>query len=198
MTASLVDPWKVDLPEGRLNDIEIRKFTVPERGDIENLRLALKGRGTTPGEYTALYRDGRLWMSDTDAEQRDHYEPDRQIRTRGGRILVTGLGLGMIVRRALSYGNVEHVDVVEIDPDVAELVGRHYAGQRCTIHVADAYTIKWPAGTRWSYAWHDIWPTLCTNHLPLMTKLARSYGRRVDAQDFWGRDLLRYQQRRGY
>lgn len=187
--------WQVDLPEGKRGDIEIRKFTV-ERDSIEAMRLRWQGRGIAPGQYTALYRKGKLWMSDTDAEVRDHYEPDSQIRSRGGRTLIAGLGLGMVVKRALSYPNVEHVDVIEIDPDVAELVGQHYASERCTIHVADIFTLKWPVGSRWSYAWFDIWPTVCEDNLESMGKLARSYGRRVDAQGFWSKEQLVSERRR--
>jgi hypothetical protein len=186
-------PWKVDLPEGKRGRVEIRKFTI-EENSLGNMLLGM--RASRAGEYTALFRDGRLWMSDTDAEQRDHWKADWQIRISGGRILVMGLGLGMIVHRALQYEHVEHVDVVEIDPDVAELVGQHYAGPRCTVHVADAYEIKWPRGTRWSYAWHDIWPDLCEDNLPEMARLARSYGRRVDQQGFWGKELLLQERRR--
>lgn len=190
------EDWRVDLPEGERGAVAIRKFTV-ERHSLENMRLMLNGgRQTRPGEYTMLTRNGRLWMSDTDAEQRDHWWAAREIERRGGRILIAGLGLGMIVKVALAVEGVEHIDVVEIDPDVAELVGQHYAGPRCTVHVADMFEIKWPVGTRWSYAWFDIWPELTTDNLPEMAKLARSYGQRVDAQGFWGKELLVARRRR--
>lgn len=184
--------WKVNLPEGEQDGVAIKRFTV-EKNSIQNMLLG--ARATRPGEYTMIERHGRLWMSDTDAEVRDHMTVDWEIRRRGGRVLVMGLGLGMIVNRALQYDHVEHVDVVEIDPVVASLVGQHYAGPRCTIHVADAYEIKWPPGTRWSVAWHDIWPDMCEDNLPEMGRLARSYGRRVDWQGFWGKDEILRQRR---
>jgi hypothetical protein len=189
------DDWKVSVPVGSKGDIEVRKFEVPEHS-MENLRLSMQGRAALPGEYTSLHRKGRLWMSDTTAEVRDHMGVDRQIRDRGGRILVMGLGLGMIVNRALQRDNVEHVDVVEIDPDVAALVGPHYEGPRCTIHVADAYEIKWPPNTRWTVAWHDIWANMCEDNLPEMARLARSYGRRVDWQGFWAKERILSERRR--
>lgn len=185
--------WKVELPEGKLGSVEIRKFEVP-KGDIRNALLG--SRRTTPGVYTGLYRNGTLWMSDTDAEQHDHSPAKWEIDRRGGRVLVMGLGLGMIVKQALANPNVTHVDVVEVDPDVAALVGPAYSGERCTIHVADAYEIKWPVGTKWDVAWHDIWPTLSEDNLPEMAKLARSYGRRVGWQGFWGKSFLLDIQRR--
>jgi hypothetical protein len=184
-----MEGWKVDLPEGKRGNVEVRKFEVP-KVSLANLRYAMDGRGVTPGWFTGLYRNGYLWMSDTDAEQRDHWEVDSQIRHRAGRVLVMGLGLGMIVKQALSCEHVTHVDVVEIDPDVAALVGPAYEGPRCTIHVADAYEIKWPTGTRWDVAWFDIWPDLCEDNLEEMATLARSYGRKADWKGYWGKEML--------
>lgn len=188
------DDWKVDVPEGTKGNVSVARFEIPEHS-IENIRAAMVGRSARPGWYTGLFRNGQLWMSDTSAEQMDHWEVASQIKYRGGRVLVMGLGLGMIVKQALSYENVEHIDVVEIDQDVVDLVGPTYAGPRCTIHVADAYEIQWPRGTRWNAAWMDIWPDLCVDNLEQMTKLARSYGRRCDWQGYWGKDLLLRQRR---
>jgi hypothetical protein len=188
-------PWQVNIPEGKIGNVEVRRFEVPKKS-VANMMEMFSGRGTDPGWYTGIYRGNTLWMSDTLAEQRDHWEVDLKIRDRGGRVLIMGLGLGMIVKRALDNPNVTHVDVVELDPDVAALVGPSYAGPRCTIHVADAYEIKWPAGTKWDVAWHDIWPTLSEDNLPEMAKLARSYGRRVGWQGFWGKELLLDHRRR--
>lgn len=185
--------WLVDVPEGEHGSVRIERFEVP-KNSIESLRLAMSGRGCPPGTYTKMLRNGRLWMSDTPAEQRDHMAVDWEIQRRGGRVLVMGLGLGMIVHRALQHDKVEHVDVVEIDPDVAALVGPHYEKSgRVTVHVGDAFAMKWPAGTRWSVAWHDVWPDLTEDNLPEMARLARSYGRRVDWQGFWGKEeILRH------
>lgn len=186
---SLYDDLRVDLPEGRLGDVEIRRFTV-EPNSLGNLMYALEGRGCEPGEYTRLDRKGALWMSDTTAERRDHAGVAHEIRRRGGRVLIAGLGLGMIVGYALAQPNVEHVDVVEIDPDVAGLVGPHYAGERCTIHVADIFEIRWPRGAHWDVAWFDVWADLCGDNLDDMARLARSYGRRADWKGYWGKGIL--------
>lgn len=192
----LTDSMVLDLPEGSHGTCEIRRFHIGA-DHLGNMLESIKtGRGTRNGTYTGLYRSSHLWMSDTDAEAADHYDAARQIDRRGGRILIGGLGLGMILRAALLTPTVTHVDVVEIDEDVVALVGPHYQamaaehGKTLTIHHADLYAIKWPAGTRWDVAWFDIWPDLCTDNLDEMTKLRRSYGRRTDWQECWGRQLL--------
>jgi hypothetical protein len=180
--------WKVDLPEGKHGTVEVRRFEVTQQAaDFERLRAIIggHGRGAPAGWYTGLYRSNGLWMSDTRDEWFDHAEAAREMATRGGRVLVNGLGLGVIVKYALSLSNVEHIDVVEIDPDVIALVGPAYAGERCTIHEGDAYEMKWPVGTRWTVAWHDVWQNICSDNAPEMTALKRKYARRVDWQKCW-------------
>lgn len=196
---NLREAMTVDLPEGELDGLRIDRFEIGKH-DINNLREALRcGRGTRPGTYTRLTLNGRLWMSDTDAEKRDHLVPLTLIRQREARrVLVNGLGLGMVVKAALALPHVEHIDVVECDERVVKLVGPHYeATGRVTVHHADAYeqARRWPSGTRWDVGWSDIWPDLRTDNLTEMARLNRSYGRRCDWHGCWGQGLLRYQRR---
>lgn len=191
------DAMTVDLPECEQDGLKIERFTI-ERDSIFNFRLG--SRATRPGTYTGLMLNGRLWMSDTDAEKRDHMPVLHAIRNwEAKRVLINGLGLGMVLKAALTFEHVEHVDVVEIDQRVVDLVGSHYAKDpRVHIHQADAYEqmSRWPVGTRWDVAWSDIWPDLCTDNLTSMARLRRSYGRRTDWHDCWGRELLVGIQRR--
>lgn len=109
-------------------------------------------------------------MSDTPAEIDGHMHA---FQYAGGRVLVNGLGLGCIVVALLHNADVEHIDVVEIDPDVLKLTGRpirRYVegrawGDRLTIHQADALNPRWPSGVRWDYAWHDIWSHISSRNL---------------------------------
>ncbi len=198
----------IDVPEGTHGAVTIERFTVPANGlDLENLRLHSVGRGCDPGTYTRLLRDGAIWMSDTTAERRDHYEPAFRIlgrREPAKRVLIGGLGLGMILRVALLTEGMEHVDVVEIDPDVLALVGPHYRamaearGVSLALHQADMFKIRWEPGTRWDVAWFDIWSDIGPNNLEEMGRLRRSYGRRSGWCDCWGRlETLRWRER-GY
>lgn len=193
---SFYDRFRVKVPEGEVDGAKVKRFTVPE-GSLENLRLAFQGRSTKPGDYTGLVVDGKLWMSDTDAEIRDHLEPYHQARRlQAARVLINGLGLGMVLGMVLSEPSVEHVDVVEIDKRVIALVGPTYAADpRVNIIEADAYVQAkaWAPGTAWDMAWHDIWSEPdYESTLPEMARLHRSYGRRVRWQGSWSReDLLR-------
>lgn len=214
---SAYDLMAVDVPEGTHGTVAVERFEIG-RNDLANLREAWHGgRDALPGTYTKLTRNGRLWMSDTTAERRDHGSVAAEIMRAGrlseqgetdpdgARILIGGLGLGMILRVALLTPGVGHVDVVEIDPDVIALVGPHYQamadehGVSLAIYRNDVYDVKWPVGTRWSVVWFDIWPDLCTDNLASMAKLRRSYGRRAGWCECWGRHMLlrhRQQERR--
>lgn len=101
-----------------------------------------------------------------------------------GRVLVTGLGLGCVVRGLLASPNVSHIDVIEIDPDIALIVGEEFVGNpRVTLKIGDALTLE-PPGERWDFAWHDIWcegSGLQKLHLELMGR----YRDRVPAQGAW-------------
>jgi spermidine synthase len=133
-------------------------------------------------------------MSDTPAEQDDHREFVQRAR---GRILINGLGLGMVLQACLERRKwqsdeyaVEHATVVEISPAVIALVAPHYQaryGDRLTIVQADALTWQPPKGERYAAVWHDIWPDICTDNLPQMHTLHRRYGRRADWQGSWAR-----------
>lgn len=188
---SWYDTMTIDLPECEEDGLRIERFTV-ERDSIANWRLG--ARSTRPGTYTGLMLNGRLWMSDTDAEKRDHMEAAHQmVGWRAKRVLINGLGLGMVLKAALSLDHIERVDVVENDERVLRLVGAYYArDSRVRLHHADAYEqmSRWPVGTCWDVAWSDIWPDLCTDNLESMAKLRRSYGRRTKWHDCWGRELL--------
>ena len=185
-------PLKVDVSEGEQGVWRIRRFEV-EENDPRLLRYALAGRPVPPGTYTKLIRGRVVVMSDTPAEIVEHLLPIRRARAR---VLINGLGLGVIVKAVLAKPKVKHVDVVELSRDVIALVGPHYACDRLTIHHASAYDMTWPRGTRWNMAWHDIWDSISENNLPQMARLHRKYAHRVGWQGSWAHGGCLQQRRR--
>lgn len=189
----------LDLPEIDQDGVKVVKFEIDEaQSRFAGLRAAIGfGRGAIrPGTYTKVLIDGKLWMSDTPDEKRDHSQVFYEAQRRGGRVLINGLGAGMVLGAMLKLNDVEHIDVVENDERIIRLIGPHYADPRVTIHHDDAYDIQWPVGTRWNVVWHDIWLDLTSDNLEGMHKLHRKYGRRADWQASWGREFLEYQNRR--
>lgn len=130
---------------------------------------------------------GECVMEDSASELRRHL-PILLAAT--GRVLVSGLGLGCVVRGLLSKPDVEHIDVLEVDPAIVQLVGREFAHDpRVTLHVVDAERFVC-TGQRWDYAWHDVWSeheALDVVHARLMVKYA-PYMRAPGRQGAWQLD----------
>ncbi|KKK67269.1 hypothetical protein LCGC14_2955740 [marine sediment metagenome] len=184
-------PWyakyKVDVPVPQTRgDWMIAHFDVSREGSaLAAFRDG--GRAPCPGTYTGLEHRGQVIMSDTPAEICDHLLFIHQAR---GDVLITGLGLGVIVKACLAKDTVTSVTVIEKSPDVIAMVGPHYACARFQIIEADALVWRPPRGLKWTCAWHDIWANICTDNLAEMTQLHRRYGRRVEFQGSWCKDLL--------
>jgi len=188
------EQYKVDLPFGEsVGDVKIVPIEIDdETALISHIAAAFNnGRGKIwPGTYTGLMRGGDLWMSDSPDEISDHYPAIEMAETLGGRVLINGLGLGMVAKAALALPNVEHVDVVELDEDVIKLVGPHYECDRLTIHHADAFTIEWPSDARWDVVWHDIWLPISPDNLPEIARPKGKYAERAEWQGAWSEDLI--------
>lgn len=191
----------VSVPEGEVDGLKVVRFEV-KPGNLQNMRDERDyGRGTMPGIYTALidvnqhddFGKPLVWMSDTDAEKTDHLEAVAVMQmAQARRILINGLGLGMVLSAALTYSHVKRVDVVESDERVIKLIGPHYLkDNRVRIHHMDAYaaTKQWPRGSRWDVAWSDIWPTMVAENLPGMDFLHKYYFPRTKWHGMWGRKM---------
>ena len=198
----------VDWPAAEHGRLRLGPIVVSEHAaQIEALCAIFggHGRGCPAGAYTGLWIANYLWMSDTPDERRDHIEFVLDVlRARRTRILVTGLGLGMVVRGLATVPSVTHIDVVENDLDVVALVGplvTAYAAERGTqvrVHTGDALA-GWRALPAWDdeptwradAAWHDIWPTICADHWADMKAIKRAYRGRVSYQACWVESIVR-------
>jgi hypothetical protein len=188
LSLNLSELCKVSVPEGKSGKWRIEKFEIRDddfQAKLFNMRYP--SRAVRAGTYTRLMRDGAHgpMMSDTPAEIHDHAYAIYKAQELGGRILLNGLGIGCILKATLSFPNVTHVDVVELEQDIIDLVAPSYTDPRVHIHHADAYTIQWSKEDYWSVAWHDIWGDICSDNLQGMAKLHRKYGHKVQWQDSW-------------
>lgn len=201
--SELVKKLEVDVPEGELDGIKVERFEI-ERDSLTHIRSLIRdgSRAVHLGTYTRLVKNDELWMSDTPAERRDHYEPLYKMwQYNARRVIVNGLGLGMLLNATLALPSIEHIDVVEIDERVAKLIGPHYTRDgRVQIHIADAYEQckLWPRRTRWDVGWSDIWADVSTDDLADMAKMNRSYGRRCLWHGCWGQMIKSEARRRGW
>ena len=196
MTEVWWNQYKVDVPENRIGDWAVERFEITEEGaKLFNLRASLHGLGyrfVIPGTYSSLTYRGHLVMSDTRAEIQDHLGIIGRAK---GKVLLNGLGLGLVLRACLLKPDVDHITVIEIAPEVISLVEPHLRERfddKFVIHAGDALSWKAPKNSRWDVVWHDIWDSLCTDNLPDMHRLHRRYGHRSDWQGSWGRETLEY------
>lgn len=207
------DRMTVTVPEGEVDGLRVQRFQVIDPADwteadngrkdvispLEYVRMIRDGRGCEPGWYTRMadYNEkdshgrAKIWMSDTDAEREDHLKAVATIQMqKASRVVINGLGLGMVLAAALTYDHVRHVDVIESDERVIKLVGPHYTTDpRVNIIHADAYdqVHAWSSGTRWDVGWSDIWPTMSSDNLPGMDRLHAFYRLRCQFHGMWGR-----------
>lgn len=195
------DEFRSCVPAGERGVWRIEIFEVDaQAARWESMRAAVSGLGRTVGEgrYTRLMRGREVWMSDTRDEYRDHVELERRAH---GRVLLNGLGLGCAARMCLAKPDVEHVTVVEIEPDVIELVRpaliEEFGADRIEVVQGDAMTWRPPVGALYGAVWHDIWESICSDNLKAMNTLTRRYARRADWQGSWARGLCELYRRRG-
>ena len=193
--------------EGSNEEWRICGFDVNDRRDqtVQLSSMFHYGRSVPPGRYTRLlrlYPEGRskLVMSDTPDELRDVSYLFYQVQRREAeRIIVNGLGMGCVVKGLLELDHVKSIDVVEISQPLVDLMSKAapwMSDPRVHVHVADAFEMKWLVGTRWDVAWHDVWDDMCEDNLPRYGRLNRMYGGRVEYQEAWGHELVKYERQR--
>lgn len=117
------------------------------------------------GIYTHLFRvtdstlhldpPGTVVMEDTPVELKTHLP---FMMKASGRVLVTGLGLGCVVRGLLANPAVEHITCIEKSKDVLKLVSS-YMPQTDRLAIVHADAFEWVAKNKstFDYAWHDLW-----------------------------------------
>ena len=186
------------IPERSVGDFAVQHFTVTR--DQARLEAVKNPRSRIlEGSYTRLMRGRRVFMSDTPDEWLSN---SWIIHVATGDVLVFGLGVGMILDNLCAKKMVTSVTVVELHPEVIELVGPHVAHPKLTIVKGDAFTWKPEDDQRYDVIWFDIWGDYSTSLLPEMGKLMRRTShwkrdRRTALVGCWKREELKAEKRRG-
>jgi hypothetical protein len=168
------------IPESRSGDVQIRHIEVGKQdSEMTKLRALINNRPREyipAGRYAQLIVGGELMMSDTPSEQRENLE---LIQMAYGRVLIAGLGLGMVLVPLLANPNVGDITVVELSWHVIKLVGRHFDDPRLRIVQGNINSWKAPRGARWETIYLDIWPSISVDDVPEIKKLKRRFRRRL-------------------
>jgi len=146
-------------------------------------------RGMKAGTHVALieakdmedFRDRTVWMSTHEAEKHTQAEFVAQAR---GRVLIAGLGLGLVTDAVLAKPEVVEVVVVELNTEVTRLMSpllddleaRHRA-KRFKIVYADAF--RWRTRGLFDAIYFDVWPHITAKNLTGMMRLRRRYRRNL-------------------
>lgn len=188
--------WPIAVPDSQspCGKVKIESFTVtPQEARMANVRARSRYEMIKAGDYRRLIIDGDVVMSNTPMEILTNREFVSQAR---GKVLINGLGFGMVLEQLLLKDEVEHITVIEKDPRVIELVGKHYENNPfVTIIEADALEYKPPKGEKYDVVYHDIWTFICGDNVDDMKLLHRRYGRKCDWQASWARDECEYQRK---
>lgn len=129
---------------------------------------------------------GECVMVDTSTELKTHLN---FILKAKGRVIVSGLGLGCVVRGLLTKSNIESITVIERDKHVIDMVLPHMP-QDSRLKIINDCAIKYSEyGEHYDYGWHDIWsnpddeePHLATSHAKIMCNSVGS----IEKQGAWG------------
>ena len=178
----------IDLPEGSSGNMTITHKIVTGSTPIISLRewytRGMKGRPCSaqldnPLRYHELSEAGvGVWMTDLPSELNQAYEALHAMPPRG-RVLVGGLGLGILPKLLTLQAQVDQVTVVERSPDVIRL-----CADRANYHVVrsdiadylrictqfDCYYLDTWQGTNESCWWDQV--------IPLRRVIANRFGRK--------------------
>lgn len=191
------------VPARREGAAEVQHFEISEQAaKLGNLRAIVHGSYedmVQPGKYIRLLVSGQLMMTDTQMEKRTNLGFMSKAK---GRVLVAGLGIGMILHRLLEKPEVTEVTVIEKYGDVIRIVAETLpeVPGKALVHVcADIFEWKPAKGEKFDTVYFDIWPDICTDNLKEITKLKRRFARFLTPNGWmgaWCEDRLRTQKAR--
>ena len=165
---------------------KIESFSVSEKEyQMTKIRALVNGRNeyVPPGDYKRLMRGSVVVMSNTPMEIATNME---FINRAKGRVLINGLGLGMVLSAILKKSDINQVTIIEKSPEVIKLVAPAFQeNSKVSIIQADAFEYIPPEGENFDVVYHDIWDYICSDNLTEMRKLSLKYKNRSNWQGSW-------------
>lgn len=92
-----------------------------------------------PIEVTSLKIDGETWMVD---DPLHNIGMKRLAENSEGKVLVGGLGLGLVIHELVKNPKVKQIDVVERNKDVIDLISPNLPNDKVKIYNADVFDFK--------------------------------------------------------
>jgi hypothetical protein len=182
--------YPVDLPEKKEGDWRIVHNKVKEQGGLNNLRAIRDGipeAVVSDGDYVVLANGSSVVMSNTQFEYRTN-KPIIEVLS--GDILISGLGLGMVLRPLAENKNVLSITVLEKSPEVIAMVAQHYADIE-NLRIIEADVFYWKPDRKFDMAYHDIWSEYGSDMLDDVKVLKKKYRRYAKQQFFWAENIAK-------
>lgn len=148
-----------------------------------NLRLVRDGGRLfrlREGHYTRLHVGRDLMMSDTPMERLSNKD---FVRNANGKVLIAGLGIGMIIQAILSKENVTEIVVIEKYQDVIDLVEPKFKSDKLKVICADIDEWKPEKGVKFDVIYFDIWADISTDNLDHIKKLHNKFKNSVNREN---------------
>lgn len=163
-------PWvgNLNIPEGERGTFRVQHHMVPANRNIplvsdwqRRMKIIEEKPPLVFDKPTRWHvlkdKEGDVWMTDYPQEQ---YQSDVLLAPiQKGRVLVGGLGLGYVPSVLAKRPGIKHIDVIEIERDVIDLVAFHLPDPDCKITVvhADLFEFLERKNLNYDWAFYDIW-----------------------------------------
>lgn len=182
---------------------KISKVEFKEKDDILfNLRLMRDAKWwfrVHEGKYVRLIVNGELMMSDTGMER---YSNTDFIQSANGKVLIAGLGVGMVLHNILENPNVNEVIVIEKYQDVIDLVADKFKSDKLKIICKDIFDFVPEKGEKYDTIYFDIWASINTDNLEQIKTLHNRFKNKLNRDNpncwmnSWMKEYLQQEKRK--
>lgn len=135
------------LKDGKVGDFELTHFEIGEND------LYAMFHGIPSGKFIRLTHRGGVVMSDTAMEKRTNRE---FVANAHGKVLIGGLGIGLILLAIQDKEDVEQITVVEKNKEVIELVGSQLP-LNSKVHIVNDDVFEYKPLFKYNTIYMDIW-----------------------------------------
>ena len=174
------------LPEGVMGTAKVEYFTISEaEASFASLKAMYDrnplDRHLYAGDFVKLHVDGEMMFSDAGGER---YSNREIVWNSHGKVLIAGLGLGMILTKIASKPDVKYITVVEKSRDVIGLVESHirkYLGNdSAKLEVVESDIFDFVPCHKYNTIFFDIWGNYSGDTYEQTKKLHRRFSKYLD------------------
>lgn len=179
-------PMRDILPEGSSGNVRIEHYEVTNLGaavhNIKHVQNDTPQMAIYPGTFVRLIVGKHLMMSDAPYEAQSNRDLIEGAR---GKVLIAGLGMGMVLVPVLRNPKVTSVTVVEKSKHVIKLVEKPLLANgpftenekmKLVVIQGDINDFK-PRASSYDFIYFDIWPTISSKNLPEIDSLKKRFSK---------------------